>query len=79
MGLDLEYINGQTPLDEEEKDGLLILTILLTSYPAIQNKYYKEEIHTEVSIDVFFEGWERGKLFIKIISAQTQYNLLSFK
>ena len=27
MGLDLDYINGQTPLDEEEKDGLLILTI----------------------------------------------------
>lgn len=27
MGLDLEYINGQTPLDEEEKDGLLNLTI----------------------------------------------------
>jgi Fic-DOC domain mobile mystery protein B len=27
MGLDLDYIDGQTPLDEEEKDGLLILTI----------------------------------------------------
>lgn len=27
MGLDLEYINGQTPLDEDEKEGLLILTI----------------------------------------------------
>ena len=27
MGLDLEYIEGQTPLDEEEKDGLLIATI----------------------------------------------------
>jgi Fic-DOC domain mobile mystery protein B len=27
MGLDLEYINGQMFLDEEEKDGLLILTI----------------------------------------------------
>lgn len=27
MGLDLEYINGQTPLDEEEKQGLLIPTI----------------------------------------------------
>jgi Fic-DOC domain mobile mystery protein B len=27
MGLDLEYIDGQTPLDEEEKDGLLIPTI----------------------------------------------------
>lgn len=27
MGLDLEYINGQTPLDEDEKNGLLIPTI----------------------------------------------------
>ena len=27
MGLDLEYIDGQTPLDEEEKDGLLIPSI----------------------------------------------------
>ena len=27
MGLDFELVNGQTPLDEEEKDGLLIPTI----------------------------------------------------
>lgn len=27
MGLDLEYIDGQTPIDEEEKEGLLIETI----------------------------------------------------
>lgn len=27
MGLDLPYIHGQTPLDEDEKDGLLIPTI----------------------------------------------------
>jgi len=27
MGLDLDYMNGQTPLDEDEKDGLLIPTI----------------------------------------------------
>lgn len=27
MGLDLDYINGQTPLDEDEKEGLLIPTI----------------------------------------------------
>jgi len=26
MGLSLEYIEGQTPIDEEEKDGLLIKT-----------------------------------------------------
>jgi Fic-DOC domain mobile mystery protein B len=27
MGLNLDYINGQTPLDEDEKEGLLIKTI----------------------------------------------------
>jgi len=27
MGLDLEYINGQTPLDEDEKEGLKIKTV----------------------------------------------------
>ena len=27
MGLDLEYIDGQTPIDEDEKEGLLIETI----------------------------------------------------
>jgi len=27
MGLDLEDINGQTPLDEDEKEGLLIETM----------------------------------------------------
>lgn len=27
MGLDLEYLHGQTPLDEDEKEGLVIPTI----------------------------------------------------
>jgi Fic-DOC domain mobile mystery protein B len=27
MGLNLEYLNGQTPLDEDEKEGLLIKSI----------------------------------------------------
>lgn len=27
MGLDFELVDGQTPLDEEEKEGLLIPTI----------------------------------------------------
>ena len=31
MGLNFEYIHGQTPLDEEEKDGLLIPTIATQS------------------------------------------------
>lgn len=31
MGLDLEYINGQTPIDEDEKQGLLIPTITMRS------------------------------------------------
>lgn len=29
MGLDLEYIDGQTPIDEEEKEGLLIETVCI--------------------------------------------------
>lgn len=28
MGLELEYFGGQTPLDEDEKDGLLIPTVM---------------------------------------------------
>lgn len=31
MGLDLEYIDGQTPLDEEEKEGLKIKSITTKS------------------------------------------------
>ena len=31
MGLDLNYINGQTPLDKDEKEGLLIKTITTRS------------------------------------------------
>jgi Fic-DOC domain mobile mystery protein B len=31
MGLELKYIEGQTPLDEEEKDGLLIQTVATRS------------------------------------------------
>ncbi len=27
MGLNIEYIDGQTPLDEDEKEGLKITTI----------------------------------------------------
>ena len=28
MGLDIDYIDGQTPLGEDEKEGLLIPTIV---------------------------------------------------
>jgi Fic-DOC domain mobile mystery protein B len=31
MGLDLDYLDGQTPLDEDEKEGLLIPTIATRS------------------------------------------------
>lgn len=31
MGLELNYFNGQTPLDEDEKDGLLVKTITTRS------------------------------------------------
>ena len=61
MGLDFELVDGQTPLDEEEKDGLLISTIANRSEldefeqqnieKAIQwtltRKFKKDEILTE--------------------------------
>lgn len=61
MGLDFELVDGQTPLDEEEKDGLLISTITtrgeldefeqLNIEKAIQwtltRKFRKDEILTE--------------------------------
>jgi len=61
MGLSLKYIEGQTPLDEDEKEGLLIKTISthgeLDEFEqaniqqalewSIRNKFSKEEILTE--------------------------------
>lgn len=61
MGLKMEYIDGQTPLDEDEKDGLLITTVStrgeLDEFEqkniekaiewTLKNKFRKEEILTE--------------------------------
>ena len=61
MGLILEYIEGQTPLDEDEKEGLLIKTIStkgeLDEFEqtniqqaiewTLKNKFTKEQILTE--------------------------------
>lgn len=33
MGLDIEYIEGQTPLDEDEKEGLFIKSITKVKIP----------------------------------------------
>lgn len=64
MGLNLKYIEGQTPLDEDEKEGLLIKTISthgeLDEFEqaniqqaiewSIRNKFTKQEILTEAFI-----------------------------
>ncbi len=61
MGLDLSYINGQTPLDEDEKEGLLIPTIAtigeLNEFEqqnieqalqwTLSRKFKKQDIYTE--------------------------------
>lgn len=61
MGLEIEYTDGQTPLDEDEKEGLLIQTIStrgeLDEFEqqniekavewTLKNKFRKEEIFTE--------------------------------
>jgi len=61
MGLNIEYIKGQTPLDEDEKEGLLIKTIStrgeLDEFEqaniqnavewTLKNKFKKDQILTE--------------------------------
>ncbi|MBG6233507.1 fido (protein-threonine AMPylation protein) [Pedobacter sp. CAN_A7] len=53
MGLDLEYIEGQTPIDEEEKEGLLIETI---STKAELDEF--EQLNIEEALQ-----WVMGKKF----------------
>lgn len=43
MGLDLNYINGQTPLDEDEKEDILIKTITTRSELDEFEQLYIEE------------------------------------
>lgn len=40
--------------EQVTKTKKTVVTTLLTSYPAIQNKYYLDEIHSEVSMDDLF-------------------------
>lgn len=61
MGLKLEYIEGQTPIDDDEKEGLLLPTISargeLNEFEqanivqaiewTLKNRFSKEEILTE--------------------------------
>ena len=44
----------RTVFQEITKTKKMVTTTLLTTYPAIQNAYYNEEIHTEVSLDKLF-------------------------
>ena len=39
-----------------EKSKQSIVTTLLTTYPAIQNKYYAEEIHSEINLEDLFRN-----------------------
>jgi Fic-DOC domain mobile mystery protein B len=53
MGLELKYENGQTPLNEEEKDGLLIKSITLHS---------ELDEHEQLNIEKAIEWTMRTKL-----------------
>ena len=53
MGLKLDYIDGQTPLDEEEKEGLLISTV---STHGELNEYEQQNIEKAIE-------WTLGRKF----------------
>jgi len=44
----------RTAFEYATKTKKSVVSTLLTTYPAIQNKYYLEEVHTEVSMDALF-------------------------
>ena len=44
----------RTVFEQVTKTKKLVTTTLLTSYPALQNAYYNEEIYSEVSLDKLF-------------------------
>jgi Fic-DOC domain mobile mystery protein B len=59
MGLNIEYIDGQTPLDEEEKDGLLIPSI--TTREELDEF---EQLNIEKAIQwTFGKKWKAEQLF----------------
>ena len=65
MGLELEYINGQTPLDEDEKEGLKVKTI---STIAELNEFEQQNIEkAEIGIygKVFSSDEILNEAFIK--------------
>jgi hypothetical protein len=39
---------------EVTKTKKMVVTTLFSSYPAIQNQYYNEEIHSELSLEALF-------------------------
>ena len=59
MGLNIEYIDGQTPLDEEEQDGLLIPSI--TTREELDEF---EQLNIEKAIQwTFGKKWKAEQLF----------------
>ena len=53
MGITLQYKKGQTPINEEEKDSLIIKAISLQSELATIKKYLLIGIHFLVAIHIF--------------------------
>jgi Fic-DOC domain mobile mystery protein B len=59
MGLNLEYVSGQTPLDEDEKEGLLIPTI--TTRGELDEF---EQLNIEEAVQwVYSRTWSKESIF----------------
>jgi len=51
----VSYIWRNRVFEQITKTKKSVFNTLLSTYPAIQNKYYLEEIQSEVTMDALFE------------------------
>lgn len=73
MGLDLIYIKGQTPIDEDEKDGLLIRTI---STKQELDEYEQQNIEKAVEWTIKKKNIEYSKILSEVFIKQLHRRML---
>jgi hypothetical protein len=69
MGLDLAFIDGQTPLDEEEKEGLLIPTIATRGE---LDEFEQEKHRTGPAVDFGAFLYERHHFYRRVCADGAQ-------
>ena len=74
MGLDLKYIDGQTPIDEDEKEGLLIKTI---STKQELDEHEQQNIEQAVEWTMKKKNFQYSEILTEAFVKQLHYRMLA--